>query len=78
MHLLSPRPVRAYFVDVPGAVALARKPDHFDQAELDAQADAYREQHVGLGVRRLDGQRPPESLCEEIAEDVWRALRALG
>ncbi|HYM56985.1 MAG TPA: hypothetical protein VES79_03395 [Solirubrobacteraceae bacterium] len=78
MHLLSPRPVRAYFIDVPGAVALARKPDHFDRDELDAQAGAYREEHVRLGVRRLDGERPPESLCEEIAEDVWRALRALG
>jgi thymidylate kinase len=78
MHLLSPRPVRAYFIDVPGVVARARKSDHFDQAELDAQAAAYREEHRGLSVRRLDGERPPESLCEEIAEDVWRALRALG
>jgi thymidylate kinase len=78
MHMLSPRPVRAYFIDVPGAVALARKPDHFDRGELDAQAQAYREEHLRLGVRRLDGERPPESLCEEIAEDVWRALRKLG
>ncbi len=78
MHLLSPRPARAYFLDVPGAVALARKPEHFDQRELDAQASAYRDEHRRLGVRRLDGERPPEALCEVIAEDVWRGLRALG
>jgi thymidylate kinase len=78
MHLLSPRPARAYLIDVPGAVALARKPEYFDLAELDAQAAAYREEHAALAVLRLDGEQPAESLCERIAEDVWRALRQLG
>jgi len=44
---------------------------------LDAQGAAgelYREQHARLGARMLDGERPADELCAEIASDVWPAV----
>ncbi|MFN2471262.1 MAG: dTMP kinase [Gaiellaceae bacterium] len=77
MERLSPRPLRAYHVDVPGRVAYARKPEQYTAAELEEQARLYREEGDRLGVRRVDGQRTREELCGEIAADVWRTLRGL-
>ncbi len=71
---LSPRPLRAFFLDVPPEVALTRKPDDWTIPELARQAELYREDAARLGVRRLDGTRPPEELCAEIAREVWLAL----
>jgi thymidylate kinase len=75
MHMLSPRPIRAYLVDVPAPVALERKADHFDLHELWRQAELYRRVAARLGVRMLDGQRTREELCQELAHDVWSELR---
>ena len=72
---LSPRPLRAYFVDVPAEVAYARRVDDYSLDELTRQAALYRAEAEHLGVRRLDGRRSREELCEEIARDVWGALR---
>ena len=74
IHRFSPRPLRSYFVDVPAETAYARKAEQYSLEELARQAQLYREEAPGLGVRKLDGQRPREELCAEIAEDVWRAL----
>ncbi|TMM21229.1 MAG: hypothetical protein E6F97_08805 [Actinobacteria bacterium] len=74
VHRFSPRPLRSYFVDVPAETAYARKAEQYSLEELARQAQLYREEAPGLGVRKLDGQRPREELCAEIAEDVWRAL----
>jgi thymidylate kinase len=71
---LSPSPLRAYFVDVPAETAHARKAEQYSLDDLSRQALLYREEAPRLGVRRLDGERPREELCAEIAEDVWRAL----
>ena len=70
----SPRPLKAYFVDVSAETAHARKAEQYSLEDLTRQARLYRQEAVGLSVHRLDGERPREELCAEIAEDVWRAL----
>jgi thymidylate kinase len=74
LQLLSPRPAAAVWLDVPAEVAYARKPEHWDEAALAAQRQLYAEEHEELGVRRLDGTRPPEELAAEIAAHVWLRL----
>jgi thymidylate kinase len=70
----SPRPACAFFLDVPAATALARKQDRWRPEDLDSHVGLYRAEYGREGVQRLDGERPPEALCAEIAEAVWRAL----
>jgi thymidylate kinase len=77
LQRLSPQPLRAYHVDVPAAVAHARKAEQYSLDELERQARLYREERDALGVRVLDGERPREELCTEVALDVWRALRRI-
>jgi thymidylate kinase len=74
VRLLSPTPTRAYYIDVPPEVALYRKAEQYDLAQLNVQADLYRQEHTSLGARKVDGLLAPEVLCEEIARDVWHAL----
>jgi len=66
--------VRAYLIDVPAEVAYARRAEQYSLEELARQAELYRAEAERLGVRRLDGSRPREELCEEIARDVWLCL----
>jgi thymidylate kinase len=69
---LSPTPRRAYLLDVRPETAYARKGE--DGVEwLAGHRALYREEHVELGVRLLDGERPPDDLCAEIALDVWQS-----
>jgi thymidylate kinase len=69
---LSPTPRRAYLLDVRPETAYARKGE--DGVEwLAGHRALYREEHVELGVRLLDGERPPHDLCAEIALDVWQS-----
>jgi thymidylate kinase len=77
LRRLSPEPLRAYHVDVPAAVAHARKAEQYSLDDLERQARLYREERDGLGVRALDGDLPREDLCTEVALDVWRALRRI-
>jgi thymidylate kinase len=67
---LSPRPPRAYFLDVSPETAYARKGEGGVEW-LAAHRRLYLEEHEALGVRRLDGERPREEICAEIARDVW-------
>jgi thymidylate kinase len=71
---LSPRPYRAYVLDVPAETAIGRKRDQYDVDELRRQAELYREERAAFGAARIDGERPYEELCEWIAADVWRSL----
>lgn len=71
MKLLSPTPVRAYYIDVPPETAWERKQEQYDLDALSRQTALYREACDAVGARWLDGRRPPEQLCEEIARDVW-------
>lgn len=74
LRLLSPRPAAAFWLDVPAELAYARKPEHWDVDDLTAQRALYEDEHERLGVRRLDGERPPPELAAEIAAEVWRSL----
>lgn len=73
LGLLLPCPLRAYLLDVAAQTAFQRKGEH-DLESLDAHATLYRDEQARLGVRQLDGERPPEELCATIASDVWDAL----
>jgi thymidylate kinase len=70
---LTKRPDRAFLLDVPPEVAYARKQD-FPIDNLRERAVLYRQLHGQLGCLRLDGERPPEDLCAEIALSVWECL----
>jgi thymidylate kinase len=74
LRTLSPRPVRSYYLDVPAETAYARKQEQYGLEELTRLVGLYREEAERLGVRRLDGERPKEELCAEIAREVWRSL----
>jgi thymidylate kinase len=71
---LSPKPRVAFFLDIGAEESLARKDDRWTAADLEQQVRFYREEAERLDVIRLDGTRPQEELCAEIAEAVWRAL----
>jgi thymidylate kinase len=75
IRLLSPRPLRCYFLDVPAETALARKSDHYNLAQLQRQAPLYRQEYREHGARRLDGERGRAELCAEIAAEVWALLQ---
>jgi thymidylate kinase len=73
LRVLSPRPLRAYFLDLDPDLAYGRRADYsLDRTRR--RAGFYRAEHAALGVRRLDATRPPAELCAEIADDVWAAL----
>ncbi len=74
LRALVPRPVRAFWLDVPPEVAMARKAEDYTLEQRALEAGLYREEHGPLGARRLDGERPREELCAEIAPEVWRSL----
>ena len=73
IRLLSPRPLRSYFLDVPAEVAYRRKQE-FSIENLRRRERLYRDEQRRLGVRRLDGERPPEDLTSQIVADVWLAM----
>jgi dTMP kinase len=69
------RPDLAFLLDIPPEVSLARKDDIWSPSQLVEQATLYHELAPSFGVRRLDGQRPPEEIAAEIAREAWLALR---
>ena len=69
---LSPAARRAYLLDVRPETAYARKREGGVEW-LEGHRRLYREEHVELGVRLLDGERAPDDLCAEIALDVWQS-----
>jgi thymidylate kinase len=71
---VAPRPRVAYLLEIRPETSLARKDDRWELEQLRTHARLYREHHARLGVRRLDGERPPEELCAQIASEVWTAL----
>ena len=73
IRLLARRPDVAFFLDVAPEVAYARKRD-FPLENLRERAALYRALDAPLGCTRLDGERPREELCGEIAMAVWRLL----
>jgi thymidylate kinase len=74
LKVLSPKATRAYLLDVSPETARGRKEDLWSTTQLGDRARLYRDWHQRFGVVRLDGERPPEVLADEIARDVWRSL----
>jgi thymidylate kinase len=74
IRALSPRPARSYLLDVSPEVVYARNQE-YAPTDVARRARYYRDGYSALGVRRLDGERPVEELCELIARDVVAALR---
>jgi thymidylate kinase len=74
IRALSPRPHRAYLLDVSPEVAYARNQE-YRLYQVATRARYYRDEYEALGVSRLDGERSPQEVCAEIALDVWRELR---
>lgn len=75
VRALWPRTRLAYLLEIPAEVARARKPDDIWSLEqLRAQERMLRAEAPRFGVRVVDGQRPREELCAEIARETWLAL----
>jgi thymidylate kinase len=74
IRLLSPTPLRAYLLDIAPETAYARNQE-YTRGQIELRARLYREEHAGLDVLRRDGERPPEELCQQLALEVWSALR---
>jgi thymidylate kinase len=70
LRRLSPSPSSAWYLDVPAAVALARKPEQFDLPQLEALAACYRTAAEALGVRRVDGAGAPGELTGALVGEV--------
>ncbi len=73
ISLLSPRPLRAYLLEVRPEVAFDRKRE-YTRPRVELRARLYHEEHGELAVTRLDGERTREELCAQIALEVWSAL----
>ena len=73
---VTPKPLRSFFLDVPGSTALRRKNEKYTPEQMDLLVSLYRDESDWLAVRRWDGELPQERLCAEIARDVALALAA--
>lgn len=73
---VAPRPLRSYFLDVPGATALRRKNEKYTPEQMDLLVSLYQDESGWLAVRRFDGETDRERLCAEIGRDVALALAA--
>ena len=74
VHRISPPAVACFWLDVPAEVAYGRKPEQFPVERLAARRPLYEAELERLGATRLDGTRPVDELCEEIARETWRRL----
>lgn len=77
LDAVAPTPTAAFWLDVPPERAYARKPEHWNVADLTAQHAFYEAEHLKLGVERLDGERPAQELAAEIATRVWQRLELI-
>lgn len=67
----TPRPDLVFHLQLPGAVAKARKEDVFSAAELEIQRGRYERLLAALdGVVTLDAQRPAAELAAEVLRQV--------
>jgi thymidylate kinase len=75
IRMVCPTPIGAWLLEVPGEVALARKQEQYNLAQLKEQEDLLREEAQRLRVTRLDGTRPMTELSEYIATEVWERIK---
>lgn len=76
IRVVSPRPTRAFFLDVDGAEAHRRKPERYTVGQLEQLAAIYRDEYRATGATRIDGARPAEDIHIALVRAVWRALRS--
>ena len=74
LQRVSPAASVAWYLGVPPAVALARKPEQFDLAGLADLAACYRKAAVALGVSRLEGAAPAEELTALMLGELRRIV----
>jgi thymidylate kinase len=75
IRMLSHDARRRYFLDVSPETALARTTEPWTAQQLAELAGLFREHYARMGYQRLDGERPQDELCREIALDAWMSLR---
>lgn len=75
IRAVCPTPIGAWLLEVPGEVALARKQEQYNLAQLKEQESLLREEAQRLGVTRLDGTRPMAELSQYIATEVWERMK---
>ena len=75
IRIICPTPIAVWLLEVPGEVALARKQEQYDLAQLKEQESLLHEEAERLGVTRLDGTRPMAELSEYIATEVWERMK---
>ncbi|MFL5827109.1 MAG: dTMP kinase [Thermoleophilaceae bacterium] len=78
MELLSPRPLLAWHLDVPAAVAAERKWDELGIDERQRENVLYRRERERLGARWLDASRPVDELVEQVTREVEAALAGIA
>ena len=74
IRLLSPKPLKAWFLDVSPEAAFARKQEQYNIEHLTRLAALYRETQPRLGVERIDGEQPVDELAAWLAREVGLAL----
>ncbi len=74
LRWIAPPELIGFWLDVPGEVAYSRKPEQFSVERLSARRRLYEEALPGGHTIRIDGTRPPEEICAEIARMTWLAL----
>ena len=70
---LFPATDAAFYLDIRTQTAVERKPLQYTEAEVDRLLRIYRAERIRLGVRELDGERPPDDLAVAIAREVWQS-----
>lgn len=76
IRALSPKPAKAFFLDVAPERAHARRYDEYNLDEFTRLARLYRNEYEEIGARRIDANRPLHEICGEIGREVWPTLRA--
>jgi thymidylate kinase len=74
LKTISPRPARAFFLDVPPQTVIRRKHLQYAPPQLERQYGHYKSLLEEFHVRRLPGEDPREELCELIATEVLAAV----
>jgi thymidylate kinase len=70
---ITPRPRRAYLLDISPETAHLRKPD-WSLAQTRVRAGLYERAHAELGIRRVDASMPVDEIAREILTDVLDLL----
>ena len=71
---LSPRPLAAFYLQLPPEEAYRRKPEEYTVEELAAHARLYEQQARRLGVQVVDATVERDVLAAQLSRTVWHLL----